>query len=130
MNCRTAAIAVLLTSAFWVACISPRNVPTAPTDANANQSAGSSADTSTSGRLPPTAPTAPPAPSGSCDETKAQFVIGERASQQLLDRARVAAGAREARFIRPNEAITLEFSPTRLNLNLNTKDVVLSVGCG
>lgn len=127
MNCRTAVIAVLLTSGLGVACTSRRNVPTAPTDANANQSAGSSADTSTSGPLPPTAP---PAPSGSCDEAKAQFAIGERASQQLLDRARVAAGAREARFIRPNEAITLEFSPTRLNLNLNTKDVVLSVRCG
>ena len=127
MDLRTGVIAVLLTSGLAVACTSRSNVPTSPTDANANQSSGSSADTSTSGPPPPTAP---PAPSGSCDETKAQFAIGERASQQLLDRARVAAGAREARFIRPNEAITLEFMPTRLNLNLNTKDLVLSVGCG
>jgi Peptidase inhibitor I78 family len=80
------------------------------------------------GPLRPTAP--PPAPSGSCDATKAQFALGERASQELLDRARVAAGAGVARFIRPNEPITLEFSPARLNLNLNTKDVVQSVDCG
>ena len=128
MDLRTGVIAVLLTSGLTVACASRTDAPTAPTDVDRNNSVGSSADTSTRGPLPPTAP--PPAPSGSCDATKAQFALGERASQELLDRARVAAGAGAARFIRPNEPITLEFSPARLNLNLNTKDVVQSVYCG
>jgi hypothetical protein len=74
--------------------------------------------------------TASPPPSGRCDATKAQSALGERASGELLDRMRVAAGAAAARFIRPNERITLEFSPARLNLNLNTRDVVQSVYCG
>ena len=113
MDLRTGLITILITSGLTVACASRTEAPTAPTDVDRNT---------------PTAP--PPAPSESCDATKAQFALGERASQELLDRARVAAGAGAARFIRPNEPITLEFSPARLNLNLNTKDVVQSVYCG
>ena len=48
----------------------------------------------------------------------------------LLDRARDAAQASVARFIRPNEAITMEFAPWRLNLGLDAQDVVTSVTCG
>jgi hypothetical protein len=48
----------------------------------------------------------------------------------LLDRAREAAQASVARFIRPNEAITLEFLPWRLNLGLDAHDVVTSISCG
>lgn len=128
MDLRTGVIAVLISSGLTVACASRSDAPTAPTDVERNESVGSPADTSTSGPLPPTAPA--PAPSGSCDATKAQFALGERASQELLERARVAAGAREARFIRPNQPVTLEFSPARLNLNTTTKDVVHSVYCG
>jgi len=127
MDLRSGVIAGLLISGLTVACASRSDAPTAPTDDDRNRSVGSSADTSTRGPLPPTAP---PPPSGSCDARKAEFALGERASQELLDRARVAAGAAAARFIRPNEPITLEFSPARLNLNLNTKDVVESVYCG
>jgi hypothetical protein len=127
MDLRTGVIAALLTSGLMAACASRSDAPTMPTDVDRNDSVGSSADT-TRGPLPPTAP--PPAPSGRCDATKAQFALGERASQELLDRARVAAGADAARFIRPNEPITFEFSPGRLNLNLNARDAVHSVNCG
>lgn len=121
MDLRTRMIAVLLAGGLTAACASPTN-------ADRNNALESSANTSTRGPLLPTAP--PPAPSGSCDATKAQFALGERASQALLDRARTAAGADVARFLRPNEAITLEFSPGRLNLSVDTKDVVHSVSCG
>ena len=107
MDLRTGLITVLVASGLTVACASRGDAPTAPTNDDRNDSV-----------------------SGSCDATKAQFAIGERASEELLNRARVAAGARTARFIRPNEPITLEFSTARLNLNLNDKDVVQSVTCG
>jgi Peptidase inhibitor I78 family len=80
-------------------------------------------------RGPAPAPQPPPA-SAKCDATKAQWAIGERASMDLLDRAREAAQASVARFIRPNEAITLEFLPWRLNLGLDAHDVVKSISCG
>jgi MoxR-like ATPase len=79
--------------------------------------------------MPPSPPSPPPV-SDSCDAAKAQFAIGQRASSDLLERARVAAQARSARFLRPNDRITLEFLGSRLNLILNDQDVVHSATCG
>jgi Peptidase inhibitor I78 family len=78
----------------------------------------------------PTAPPQPPPASGTCDASKAQWAIGERATSEVLERARTAARAAIARFIRPNEAITMEYSPGRLNLGLDKRDVVMGVTCG
>lgn len=76
--------------------------------------------------LPPQSPTS----SASCDVTKAQWAIGEPASDELLERARVAAGASSTRLIRPNQPITLEYRGSRLNLWLDARDIVTAVLCG
>jgi hypothetical protein len=65
-----------------------------------------------------------------CDASKAQFALGERANTDLLERARVATSAGSARFLRPNQPITLEFLSSRLNLGLDTTDIVRAVNCG
>jgi Peptidase inhibitor I78 family len=78
----------------------------------------------------PTPPTQPNPPAATCDATKAQFAVGQAASEDLLERARTAAGARSARFIRPNQPITMEFLGSRLNLNLNEREVVNGANCG
>jgi Peptidase inhibitor I78 family len=78
--------------------------------------------------VPPTRPLQPP--TASCDATKAQFAIGQAASSDLLERARRAAGAGSARFLRPNQPITMEYLGSRLNLNLNERDVVNGASCG
>lgn len=118
MDSRTGLIAVAIIG-VTIACGTRIDVPAAPTAVDGN--------TSTRGRLPPPSP---PASSGNCNAAKAQFAVGERASQELLEKARAAAGAGVARFIRPNEPITLEFSPARLDLSLNGQDIVQSVYCG
>ena len=78
------------------------------------------------------APPNPPGPTSPdrCDHTKARLVIGQPASAHVLERARDAAGARTARFLRPNDIITLEFLASRLNLVLDAKNVVRSMYCG
>ena len=68
--------------------------------------------------------------SGICAELPAQWAIGQPASARLLERARVDAGAKLARFIRPNQPITMDYSRVRLNLYLNANDVVEFVVCG
>ena len=78
----------------------------------------------------PSPPPQPPPASGTCDASKAQWAVGERASNELLERARNAAQAATARFISPNQPITMEFSPGRLNLGLDKRDVVIGVTCG
>lgn len=124
MQSRISAIAVLiLAGGLTFACGGMRTeTPTAPPP-----TADDDGNTSNRGPLPPNPP---PPTSGTCDAGNVKFAIGERASHALLEQARVAAGASVARFIRPNEVITMEFSPARLNLNLNGQDIVRSAYCG
>ena len=118
---------VLLTSAmagmFATGCATAIDRVTAPT--TIEPSAPSTGDRDP---RPPATPIAPPVET--CDASKAQTAIGQRASAALLERARVAAEAKTARFLRPNEAVTLEYLGSRLNLGLNERDVVRSVTCG
>ena len=105
----------------------PRPAPTAPT---ADQQADSSDGSGNVARPPqPPGPVPPPA-TGTCVAELALWAIGRPASAALLERARVDATASIARFIRPNEAITMEYSPARLNLSLDERDVVRGVHCG
>jgi hypothetical protein len=67
---------------------------------------------------------------GSCEAAEARWVIGQRASDDLLERARVAAKAELARFLRPNQPITTEYLASRLNLELDERNVVRAVSCG
>jgi hypothetical protein len=67
---------------------------------------------------------------GSCDASQVQWAIGEPAGGDLLERARLAAGAGTARFLRPNQPITMEYLGSRLNLTLDDRDIVRSLYCG
>ena len=98
-----------------------------PTSPGSQTEAGSSPGTA----RPPQPPRPDPPPSaGTCAASEARWAIGKPASTELLERARVDAGARLARFIRPDQPITMEYSGARLNLYLNRRDVVQSVVCG
>ncbi len=114
------AAVVLIASSITIACAGRNAGGTAPTPAETPHTGN------VSGVPPPHS--APPAPTR-CDATKAQFAISQPASDRLLERARVAADAATARFLRPNQKVTLEFLASRLNLTLNERDVVTSVGC-
>jgi hypothetical protein len=95
-------------------------------------SACTSSDTVTS--PPSVRPEQPPRPSppfeGSCVAAEARWAIGQRASDDLLERARVAAKAALARFLLPNQPITTEYLGSRLNLGLDERNVVHAVSCG
>jgi hypothetical protein len=129
MHVRAVLLPVMLAAtSSMIACSGKSDRVTAPTQVETPDAIGSSA--SPVDRVPvPPSPPLPPV-SDSCDAVKAQFAIGQRASSDLLERARVAAQAGSARFLRPNERITLEFLGSRLNLILNDRDVVHSATCG
>ncbi|MGC5700465.1 hypothetical protein J4P02_09690 [Pseudomonas sp. NFXW11] len=65
-----------------------------------------------------------------CEATAAEFAIGKKASPELLEQARTRAGAQYARFLKPNDMITLEYRSERLNLNTDANLVVNRVNCG
>jgi hypothetical protein len=58
------------------------------------------------------------------------WAIGQPASGGILERARMDAGARTARFVRPDQPITTEYLGSRLNLALDAQEVVRAVRCG
>ncbi|MFJ2483774.1 I78 family peptidase inhibitor [Pseudomonas sp. NPDC087598] len=74
-------------------------------------------------------PVAPEAGSR-CEATAAEFAIGKKASPALLEQARAKAGAQNARFLKPDDMITLEYRSDRLNLNTDNGLVVTRVNCG
>lgn len=65
-----------------------------------------------------------------CEAKAAEFTIGKQASPQLLDEARKRAGAQNARFLQPDDMVTLEYRSDRLNLNTDAGHIVTRVNCG
>ena len=108
-------------------CASGMSGDRSPNAPSPEQNAGSS-DGAT---RPPQPPRPDPPPlQGTCVADLARWAVGQPASATLLERARVASTASVARFIRPDEAITMEYSPARLNLYLNAREIVSTVVCG
>ena len=120
-------IAVFLASGFAIACEGTRDSPTSPTSVDSSVPPSS---VSGAARSPLAPPPPPGAPSSSCDASKAQFVIAAPATNEALEQARVAARAESARFLRPDEPITTEHLPSRLNLRLDQRNRVASAYCG
>ncbi|WP_347905296.1 I78 family peptidase inhibitor [Pseudomonas purpurea] len=65
-----------------------------------------------------------------CEAKAAEFTIGKKASPELLEQARTRSGAQSARFLQPDDMVTLEYRSDRLNLNTDTHLVVVRVNCG
>src|SRR5688572_4137661 len=104
-------VASLLTSA----CSRTADRLTTPTSDAPSEAVGPASPSASPGGNRVPAPNQPPLPpaSGTCNAANAQSAVGERATNDLLERARVAAGASTARFIRPNQPITTEFLGSR-----------------
>ncbi|MDX3906435.1 MAG: I78 family peptidase inhibitor [Pigmentiphaga sp.] len=84
-----------------------------------------------------TAPTPAAAPQPSvesareqCNAEPAQFLVGQKLTAVLTDEARKASGAKSARVLRPGQAVTMEFNPMRVNVEVNRSEVVTAIRCG
>ena len=71
----------------------------------------------------------PPVPANCSDDTLAQFV-GQPASQELGARMIQASGARTIRWVPKGGVVTMDFSPTRLTVQLDGSNRVESASCG
>jgi len=65
-----------------------------------------------------------------CDPAKAAWAVGEKADDGVHDKARIDAGARVVRVIRPGEPVTMDYSVERLNIEIDDDGVVTRVHCG
>src|SRR5688572_8388349 len=119
---------VIVVAALWASGCTASRGATTPSSI---ESTGPSGPSDPSPRPPASAVPPIGAPDAqTCDASKAGAVIGSPATAEVLEGARVAAGASVARFLKPNQPTTMEYLASRLNLGLDTRNIVRSVTCG
>ncbi len=85
---------------------------------------------------PPPVSSTSPAADGSdtaaaCSADAAQSFVGKPATEANVAAARVAAGAKGGvRVIAPGMAVTMDFRPDRLNLEVDAQRIITTVRCG
>ncbi|HFJ9768743.1 I78 family peptidase inhibitor, partial [Pseudomonas aeruginosa] len=71
-----------------------------------------------------------PAADGRCDANAVQAYVGKQASAAIVEEARRAAGAEVARALRPHDAVTMDYNPRRLNIDVDDTLVIKRLSCG
>ena len=80
---------------------------------------------------PPGPEPVPPAPDGiPCSAEGLGDLVGQPATQSLGAEAMRRSGARMLRWIRPGDAVTMDYSEHRLNIHLDERGRVQSFACG
>ena len=79
---------------------------------------------------PALVPAPAPAPLGECAADPARLLEGKTFDADIQAQAQRLSGARSVRVIRPGQAVTMDFNPFRLNIELDASDRVLRVRCG
>lgn len=74
--------------------------------------------------------TVPDERSGACNAEGLGDLVGEPATTQLGSEAMRRAGARRLRWIRPGDAVTMDYSEERLNVHLDSGNRVERFACG
>lgn len=73
----------------------------------------------------------PSADEGSrCDADPVHDLIGQRLDEERATQARDRADARFLRITRPNQPLSMDYNPQRLNIDIDQDGVVLRVSCG
>ena len=81
---------------------------------------------------PPTEPppSPMPPPQAACNPEAARPFIGQVATADVVEKARVAAGAQIVRTLKPGQMVTMEYHSSRLTLDVNEGNVVTGTRCG
>lgn len=135
-----AAIALMLTLGACESTSDDAASETGPPPANAAPT--SSPNTSMPADAPPPmidpAPVTPPSSSESqpmtntmkCDDSKGQTAVGQTATQTVVDKIIADTGSRNARVIKPDHSVTMDYREDRVNINVDANNVIIAVKCG
>lgn len=74
--------------------------------------------------------TAPPALGSACDTAAIANLVGQPFTPALEADAKARAKVEAVRVIRPGTAVTMDFRPDRLNIDIDDKNVVTGFRCG
>ncbi|SDI19057.1 I78 family peptidase inhibitor [Pseudomonas panipatensis] len=70
------------------------------------------------------------ADAGRCAAAPVQALIGKPLSAALVEQAKREAGAQRVRVLHPHDAVTLDYNPQRLNIDVDDRQQVLRLTCG
>ncbi len=73
---------------------------------------------------------APPLADGPCNAEAASWTIGHAATAEVVERARVETQSNDVRVIEPGQPVTMDYSPNRLNINVNERGAIVGLKCG
>ena len=71
-----------------------------------------------------------PAPEDGCGAARVADLVGRTRSGALEADVAARSGARRVRWIRPGDAVTMDYSPERLNVHLDAQGRVDHFACG
>jgi hypothetical protein len=69
-------------------------------------------------------------PKRMCNAEAARAAIGREATPDVVERARIDAGADMARVLRPGQVVTMEYREGRLNIDVNERNAIIGLRCG
>ena len=65
-----------------------------------------------------------------CDADAVQSLIGQQASEEVVEQARIDAGAETVRTLSPGQVVTMEYRQGRLNVDLDDAGTITGLRCG
>ena len=72
-----------------------------------------------------------PAQPDSCNADAAKpAAMGQNATAEVVERARMDASAHTARLLKPGQMVTMEYAGGRLNIDVDASNVVINLRCG
>ena len=85
--------------------------------------------TPVTGDAPPATAAPDPIPGTRCDANVLAGLVGKPAAS-ISDEAKRLSGARTVRSYGPNDPVTMDYRPDRLNIETDAKGVVVRFTCG
>jgi len=81
------------------------------------------------GAEPPATDTAPGLVA-ECKGDAVQSLVGQEATDAVLEQAKTGSGAKTVRALKPGEPATMDFRPDRLSIALDEKGIIQALHCG
>ncbi len=78
----------------------------------------------------PAAIDTPPDMVGPCSADVVQSYIGQEATEEAIEQARVDSGSATVRALKPGDAATMDFRPDRLDIALDENNIIQTLRCG
>jgi len=67
---------------------------------------------------------------GRCDAEPVQNLVDQRITTELAEQARKKSGAEILRVTHPNQPVTMDYNPRRLNIDIDDADSIVRLSCG